>query len=183
MATLGYTTVGGTGGGGVANQFEVAGPFTAASSGTLTDMTFSGASNAGTVHVTMGVYNDSAGSPGTLLATSAEITVNNTTPQLWTGAISGSIVSGQAYWIAISFDGGTVINHDGATPPPDGRHGTSTYSAGSLPGTPPSTSAFGGVLRTMYATYTAGSGSSAALSGSASTSAQTAPSTSRTIGL
>jgi len=82
---------------------------TPASSGTITQgsgrVWVSGASSPGARIV---LYSDSAGEPNTLLATSDETIVNNTTEQVMNFPFSGvnqvSVVAGTPYWIGVAFD-------------------------------------------------------------------------------
>jgi hypothetical protein len=74
-----------------------------ASSGTATSITIRGRVTAESTVIKGVIYADNAGAPGALLAVSDEITVNSTTEQNWTGALTGgnqiAITSGTTYWI------------------------------------------------------------------------------------
>ena len=152
--TLGYSTIGGTSGGYANAQIEFHGPWSPASSGTLTDIQFYG--SAVGPKVTYGVYADSAGTPGSLLYTSAEATISSSAA--WnTAAITGSITSGTSYWLAYRVNGSGTIQYDSGTP--SGKFNTaSTYVSGVMPSSPPSLTNFSNVKRSLYANYTAGGG-------------------------
>lgn len=169
--TLGFSSIGANAGGFSTDQFEVSGPFTMPSAGTATQIQFYGSAAAGS-KVTYGIYNDNAGSADTLLSNSAELAIS--TSNAWNSiAIGGSLSNGASYWPSVRFGSVSTAQfyYDSVTPPPDGRYNVaSTYSAGVMPTPAPSTTAFGGVLRSLYFDYTAGGGTSVALTGVSGTS-------------
>jgi hypothetical protein len=107
-ATVGKTT-GGTSTTSSSTDKMVASRHTADADGTLTTGYFRARLSAsGSVATRMFVYEDDAGAPGDLLATSASTTVTQTveTTQSYTftGAEQIAIVEGTAYWIAVAWD-------------------------------------------------------------------------------
>lgn len=107
-----------------------AGKFTANASGTVSTIHFY-ARSASTIHWKFAIYSDSSGSPGTVLATTAEIT---TTTEGWqTASITASLVSGTVYWLALIADvaGGATDYGTGVN-----KYKSATYSGFSFPNNP-----------------------------------------------
>lgn len=128
MSDLGYTSIGGSGSALSDGTLVGFGPYTAPSSGTITSVSVY---TDVAVPATVGVYVDSGGSPGALLAQS---TGGTSTAGGWTTfSVTGSLVSATDYWIG--FENGT----SGITFVYDaGTHGLAyytglSYSAGNLP--------------------------------------------------
>lgn len=118
MATLGDTTIeSSTNPVGLGN-IQATGPFTAGSSGSVTDFNahIDGGNGAtGTQKFKVGLYNDNSGVPGSFVGGSAEGTVTALDAFAWlTVAASGSfsIVSGNLYWIAILTGDGAGGSND-----------------------------------------------------------------------
>jgi formylglycine-generating enzyme required for sulfatase activity len=154
MATLGYTSVGASDSFGLAENFVfAAGPYTASENGTIDSVSVRTGSAVG---ITLGVYNDSSGTPGTLVADSAGGT--STSGGWTTQAVSGSLVSGQAYWVAWNTSVASDFKYD--TPASQQiEFAASAYSAGTLPGSfPGSPTEVTNRQYSAYITYTPGGG-------------------------
>lgn len=83
------------------NNYLELGKFTAEKSGTVSAIHFYSRMTA-TAHWKFAIYSDSSGSPGTVLASTGEIT---TTKSGWqTASISATLVSGTVYWLAFVSD-------------------------------------------------------------------------------
>ena len=151
--TLGYTGNGQTAGG--ADQFRAC-KYTAASSGTISEVTWRGSITSGTGHIRIALYTDNAGKPGSLVANSdsGSQTVSHTTvaDTIYSISPGGSITNGNAYWIAWSCDTANILVYcfEGG--------GTSAFAIDSYANFPrataPSTS-YGVNRYTVYYTYTA----------------------------
>ncbi len=130
MATLGKTSIGGTHASAGANTLCVWGPYTAASSGTVTDINFYDPDAQGpTFHLTLGIYADSSGLPGARLAQSGEIGYPSS-PGWATASISLAITAGSIYWIGFNSDRGPGWQYD--APGAALEYKGSTYAAGAL---------------------------------------------------
>ena len=121
--------------------------------------------SAGTTNAKGVIYSDSAGSPGTLLATSDEITVTNTTEQALTANFSGAnriyITGGTPYWIGfIQKDPGvpSVIRSQDGTASLQASD-TDTYATG--PTTPWGAATLISGPLDVYVTYDGGGGTTA----------------------
>lgn len=148
MATFGKTTNGADQSQSSTDRKKVSSAVPA-SSGTATSITIRGRITAENTVIKGVIYSDNAGAPDALLAVSDEITVNSTTEQDWTGALSGgqqiAITSGTTYWIGwhqkdpgsgffeISRDGTAGLsqtNTDSYTDGPTNPFGVPTAEAG-----------------------------------------------------
>jgi hypothetical protein len=154
MATLGNTGVGGTQANSSASFIHGFGPFTATEDGTVTAVNIY--SDTGAEHVTFGIYADSAGLPGSLLATSAEVAWNGVpaSPAWLTFALSGSITNAGVYWIGLNSERDSWDYHYNASGSAAFQYKSSAYSAGVIAnpfGTPD-----GNLSRdvSIYLTYT-----------------------------
>jgi hypothetical protein len=102
VATFGKTTDG-TGNSQSSTDRKKVSSASPSTSGTATSITIRGRVGATSTVIKGVIYSDNAGAPDALLAVSDEITVNSTTEQNWTGALSGgnqiSLTSGTTYWI------------------------------------------------------------------------------------
>jgi hypothetical protein len=135
VATFGKTT-NGTGQSQSSTDRKKVSSAVPASSGTATSITIRGRITAENTVIKGVIYSDNAGVPDALLAVSDEITVNSTTEQDWTGALTGgdqiSITSGTTYWVGwIQQDPGTgffEISRDSTTGL--SQTNTDTYSDG-----------------------------------------------------
>ena len=150
MATFGKTT-NGAGESSSSTDRKKVSAAVPASSGTATSITIRGRVTVENTVIKGIIYADSGGLPGARLAVSDEITVNSTTEQEWTGALTGpnaiAIAAGTTYWIgwhqqdpgsggfAISRDGTSEMSRtntgDYATGPTD-PFGTSTAESGPI---------------------------------------------------
>jgi len=162
MAIFGYNVIGGTGGNVAVNQWDATGPFVAPANGTIDSIEFYGNQSSGSSRVTMGVYNDVAGVPtGSPVAVSAEITPGVSAAWQLATVASGSIVSGNSYWIVIIAGGAnSAIYYDSSTPNNIDYNASVTYSAGSLPSAP-SVTQLAGLSRSIRVNYTPSGGSGA----------------------
>ena len=156
MATLGKTALGGSSNVGSANFVFGFGPYTASENGTVTAFNWYDNNGGGTSTFTFGIYADSAGLPGSLLATSAATNWPGA-PGWVTGAISLSISSGVSYWFGLNSDVGANYLYD-AVGSEKLKYKANTYVAGSMPnpfGTPD-----GGLTQeaSVYVTYTPAGG-------------------------
>lgn len=153
MATLGTTSVGiATLSGWAANFLTAFGPFTATEDGAITAAAIYTAGNTG-VLMTLGIYNDNAGVPGTLVCESAEVSI---VPGDWTTAVvTGALVNGSKYWVGYNLAGSTFedLKYD-SDAVLTMKYVSSAYSAGVLPDPFPSSSDFGPKKVSAYLTYT-----------------------------
>ena len=135
MATFGKTTNGASQSQSSTDRKKVSSAVPA-SSGTATSITIRGRVTVENTVIKGVIYSDSGGLPDALLAVSDEITVNSTTEQDWTGALTGgnqiSITSGTTYWIGwIQQDPGSgafEISRDGTSG--QSQTNNDTYSDG-----------------------------------------------------
>ncbi len=97
MATLGTTATDGTGSYAAINLLVVSGPYTAPTNGTLGSISMSVNSFASSTPIRGVVFNDSSGTPSTLVGATAEATITGNGVK--TVSITGSLVSGHAYWL------------------------------------------------------------------------------------
>lgn len=135
MPSLGYTTVGGTSVGLGAN-FLVYFKFTAGSSFTASELHLYGSTSSG-AKVTLGIYSDNAGAPGTLLGETGEVALGSSAGWVTAALDSGvSITNGTAYWLALNANQSYTLYYDTNSTFPEGYF-SSTYTAGSLPSTAP----------------------------------------------
>lgn len=129
--------------------------YTAVATGTATTMSATLTAN-GASQTALGIYADSAGSPGTLLgSTSAATTTTGTNTRTLTASVD--IVSGTAYWLAVLCSGGVGPHF------PDRTGGSYQYfsAAGAFnspPGTPTSTDPSNGIAITADGTLGGGGG-------------------------
>jgi len=141
------------------------GPYVAPASVTLTTISALLRITAGSEHYKLCVYNDSGGSPGSLVAESAEQLLTATVdPAVWqTIAISAPVVVGQSYWFAIicgrSGDGDN-ISIQYTSSPASGvsvkyNNAGTTPSDSSAPSSFPSPSSIGWQY-SIYASYSTG---------------------------
>jgi len=96
---LGFTSIGGSSSI-VAFDNYYGCRFVASQSGTITSMS-AYLSSTGIGIVTFGIYADSSGTPGSLLATSTTTGSFTTSPAWTSGDISYTITAGTAYWLSI----------------------------------------------------------------------------------
>ena len=151
--TFGYTSVGGSTGGGGANDWDSHGPESPTSDGTLDSF------HCYTLDVetgmTAGVYDDSGGAPNNLLVNTGEF---STSAGAWSSAnfdnSNTAVTSGADYWLAMMCNANFRIPYDR----PDGyarRYGWgTTYSAGVMPATAPSHSTYAKYRYSRYVTCT-----------------------------
>lgn len=85
--------------------------FVSSSSGIITSMS-AYLSSTGIGNITFGIYSDSSGTPGSLLATSTTTGSFTTSPAWTSGDISYAITSGTAYWLSIFGDDNTYYYYD-----------------------------------------------------------------------
>jgi hypothetical protein len=128
------------------------GPFTPASNGTLTSLSYYRFYGGDLANSTMALYEDSSGSPGARVACSAEQA--DTSGAGWkTYNATCAISSSKSYWIAVQKSGGSSYPYE-KTGTGSRKYSTATYAAGNLVdpfGThTTSTSKYGA----FYATYT-----------------------------
>lgn len=135
MATFGKLT-NGTGESGSSVDRKKVSSASPSSAGTVTSITIRGRVDTENTVIKGVIYSDTAGAPDALLATSAEITINSTTEQEWTGAFSGanqiSVTAGTTYWIGFLQQdpgvGNFLISRDGTASA--SQTNTDTYSDG-----------------------------------------------------
>lgn len=172
MATVGDTTIEPSWTELSSDSLVAWGPFTAVSAGSLTlieaYLDGAGSAPAGTQPIILGIYNDSAGAPGSLVGACSPITITHGDAAAWkTAAIAGSIVSGNKYWVALisgSTTGGSGpvirIAQNSSVGGGGVWHSGSSEASG-MPATwPGSNGTTGEKAGSLYATYTS-SGSSA----------------------
>src|SRR5581483_6749349 len=150
--TLGFTTIGTSTDAGDANYLNGSRFTMPATAGTVTSMSVYVAAVNGAPNnkFQMAIYNDSAGSPGTLLASSAAGTL---TPNAWnTAAITANLAANTPYWLIYNTNGTGTNNNMKFS-----NGGVSVYSAGPVTyGTWPAnfgSSVVGSANFSIYATY------------------------------
>lgn len=169
MATIGDATVEASWQPSFNQALLADGPFVASASKPIDSLSAqidgNGVSVGGTQQFLLAIYADSAGVPGALVASgsSATTVASAAASALLTQTVSsGSIVSGQSYWVAILFSvvsGGTgeIIRLASAAAGGPG-FAYKTGNSFSMPGTFPTPDATGGGAKyTMYGTYTVSS--------------------------
>src|SRR5689334_6052116 len=111
MSTLGYTSVGGTTHAVQTYTVAAFGPFAASANGTITSVSVY---TDIAVPMTVGVYADSSGTPGAVVAASSGGT---STAGGWTTmSVSGSLTSGSSYWVGVHSDtAGVTFYFDAGT--------------------------------------------------------------------
>lgn len=160
MAVAGYNTIGGLTDFNGTDDGAVDGPFTTGANATITAyhiyMKFtSGAA----FHIRPIIYADSAGEPGSLIATLAEINVNSTTAQWWdlTG-LSVSTGSATNIWIGAWYENSNHLYNYDAPGGTQGRYKSvlATYSStADAPSTWPTASDINDTeLHSCYVDYT-----------------------------
>jgi hypothetical protein len=110
QSDLGYTLIGGSSTI-IAFDNYYGCRFVASQSGTITSMS-AYLSSTGIGSVTFGIYADSSGAPGSLLATSTTTGSFTTSPAWTSGNISYAITAGTAYWLSIFGDDNTFYYYD-----------------------------------------------------------------------
>ena len=101
---IGYTTVGSSSNtiGNESATNVYGSKYTSTTGGTLTTAYINGHTNwNGTDTVVILVYDDTGGYPYSLIAESAEIEINSSSYQWWSGSISGTIAPSTDYWIFV----------------------------------------------------------------------------------
>lgn len=101
MATLGYTTIGGTPLGPITDSTTLGSRFAATQSGTVTSIkVYTNIGAAGTATFRVAIFSNGGGNTiGTLIASSSPVNVTNTTAQWVDVPISASITTGNEYWL------------------------------------------------------------------------------------
>lgn len=161
MPELGNSNVSGFSDGNLPNnRFSAFGPFTMSENGTATDIQLY--ANGDNGHkFTFGIYlaDGPGGSPGTLVAKSAEL-VLAAGMQWQQVAIGAALTSGTAYWLCVNCGGGTgtcPARYSTPAGAPTVYFSSNTYSGGNMPDPAP-TGEDGGYIRGFYINYTAGAG-------------------------
>jgi hypothetical protein len=117
--------------------------------GTVTSMSVYLKTHSGSNQVSMAIYSNSGGVPGTLLAQTSSVvaTVGWNTLSISPGSVS---LSAGTYWLAVQLSGTDKIAYDGGGTGANNRYRTYTY--GSFPSTFGTASA-GGWYASIYASY------------------------------
>jgi hypothetical protein len=154
--TFGYTSVGASNGTLATEFYEAHGPYSPGSNGDAESV--SAATSAFGNAMTLGIYSDSSGTPGTNLRDTAEGTTT-TGDAFFTINLDSplSVSSGSSYWlmnaqpgtVAYKYDAGGAVNW---------KFANISYSAGSLPANWPGTLATVNDTYSIYSTYTASGG-------------------------
>lgn len=101
-STFGYTTIGGSSGYWGQDNTLWGCKFTSPSNvGTITQISCYSRAYTGTTSMTAFIYSDNAGSPGSKLATSSEVTSIGTTPSWTNFAISYAASTNTVYWLVV----------------------------------------------------------------------------------
>lgn len=157
--TFGYTTVGGTSINASEDYVAAYGPFAPASDGAVTSVAMYLTGWSGSQQYTLGVYDDSSGSPDALLRDGGGATASGDgwcTDTLDSGL---SVTASTPYWLAENNDSTPLSWYDTASGFHLKRGGLSTYAHGSL-ADPIGTISLTRTDRkySIYATYTAAGG-------------------------
>ena len=157
--TFGYTTVGGTSGVFAAGNdaAQMAGQYTATTGDTITSYSIYMATNA--IVQSFAAYTVVEGVPSSRLAAGVSLTTNSATAQWWTtGAVSQAMANGSVYCTGFDFIGSnrTLYFDEGSAP---GRH---LSNHNTLPATWAGATTDSGRHYSIYATYTAAGGGTAA---------------------
>jgi hypothetical protein len=150
-STKGYTTVGGTANTGGQNGMQ-AQKFTTTSAGTINSIAvyFGAADSAPNNKFQVAVYTDSAGAPGTLVASSGDNTI---TPSSWnTAGISAALSATTSYWLAVNQNSTSgTLNETFFDSNPSFNYAFKGQTYGTWPGTYGSPGATNTIALSIYA--------------------------------
>jgi|SRR5215471_1886380 len=116
MAVLGYNTIGASQASQTGGVVALSGPYPITEDGTVTDLYFYAVPGSSDQHIRLCLYVDSAGSPGNLVAVTAEILLPAFSAAGWVhGPASGSLLNGQSYWVGPWTNEGSDYKYDTGT--------------------------------------------------------------------
>lgn len=113
-SVLGYDTIGGSVTGGYSAPVQLGCKFTAGATDVFDEVVVWLQASTITGNFKVALFEDSVGTPGTLLYSSGAITGTLTTTGAWcTCPLNGSITSGTTYWIVVSCNVNFIMAFDG----------------------------------------------------------------------
>lgn len=156
--TFGFSSIGASSTTSGPNWVDGGGTHSPASSGTIDSMSIYIKGTTSGKNITMGIYEDSAGSWGSRLCKSAQVTTTSSAEWL-TGAVSGSpsITSGSNYWLQFNCDSTITVAVDTVSNKVEAYNLSTTYATDPIPSPAPAMSTGVYPAFSVYVTYTASS--------------------------